>query len=427
VVLGTNDLEVATPRAVADIFIHPGWDGDVETGNDIAVWQLAEPVDFAVDTGLRTVELAAADTAALTATGRLATTIGWGVADNDSDKLQKVHLPIVDDAICGGAYPQVETFATQICAGVPEGGIDSCQGDSGGPLLVRDPNRDVWVHAGITSWGDGCGIPGKPGIYSRTTGLSDWALSVMSERSRVHRVTVGGEAVTADFGDRSSLRPLVSGIEPRVQLTSLTVVGGEAVAADTAVDLDFGIIGDQGGAVSCSLDPDGPGPDPAAAVSCEVGTNRATHPGYPDGAFRADLIVEIGGAETLRSAFVISGTPSSDTAAGALANGDQTDPDFSGSYFIDYYELTATAANVLAIIELDVAFTGYIVLYDADVRTASGGGTLDTVLADGQQTYRFFPEPGRRYLLGISTFGENETGDYTVELINNGTLTPLSL
>ena len=29
--------------------------------------------------------------------------------------------------------------ATQLCAGVPNGGKDSCQGDSGGPLLTAEP------------------------------------------------------------------------------------------------------------------------------------------------------------------------------------------------------------------------------------------------------------------------------------------------
>lgn len=430
VVLGTNDLGVAMPRAVRAINIHPEWDGDVTTGNDIAVWQLAEPVDFDVEVDVHTVELAAADTAGLTAAGSLATTIGWGVSDNDSDGdlLQEVHLPIADDDTCGGAYPDVDSFSTQICAGVPEGGIDSCQGDSGGPLMVRDPERDVWVHAGITSWGDGCALPGKPGIYARTSALSEWARSVITERSRVHRLNIRGEVARADFGDRPALRPLVSEIDPRVQLTALTSVAGEEVPANTPVDFDFTILGDGAASgLSCSLDPDGPGPLAAAAVSCAVGDNRVTHAGYSDGAFRADLVADLGGATTRRSLFLVAGTPSSDTAAGALDSGDQTDPDFSGTYYIDYYELTGAAADVLTVLDLTVEFTGFIVLYDADVRDASGGGTLDTIFADGQQTYRFFPEPGRRYLLGISTFGEEETGAYTVELINNGTLTPVTL
>jgi trypsin len=48
-----------------------------------------------------------------------------------------------------------------VCAGYPEGGIDSCQGDSGGPLVVDGKL------VGIVSTGNGCARPGSPGIYTR--------------------------------------------------------------------------------------------------------------------------------------------------------------------------------------------------------------------------------------------------------------------
>lgn len=432
VVLGSTDLDAGQTRQIRAMTMHPEYNGDVTLGNDIAVWELAEPIDFLFFPDLFTVELAGPPTSDLMLPGALATTIGWGASDTGSALLQEVHVPIASDEECSAGYPEVESFATQLCAGASEGGIDSCSGDSGGPLMVRDPERDVWIHAGVTSWGDGCALPGRPGVYARTAALSDWVRDTAREPSRVHRVTAGGAVVRADFGNQPNLRPQAAAIDPRVQLTALTLANapGGDIAAGAQVDLDFRVLSDGAPAgLSCQLDADGPGPIEPAAVSCDAGANRISYPGYPDGAFRADLRLDHAGQTFVRSAFLIAGTPSSDIADGALAAGDQTDPDFSMStYFIDHYELTGTAENVLTIVEITTDFGAYIALYDADQRDASGGGTLDVITVEsGRGTMRFYVGPGRRYLVGISSLAESATGSYTVELINNGTLTPVTL
>ncbi|XP_035725274.1 serine protease nudel-like isoform X2 [Vespa mandarinia] len=112
--------------------------------------------------------------------------MGWGAwmeRGPDTDQLREVAVPILSECI-DFEYDN----KTEICAGYPEGGRDACQGDSGGPLLCMNPSVDLSYYiAGIVSHGEGCGRPGKPGIYTKVSYFVNWIKQISEGRSTLRR------------------------------------------------------------------------------------------------------------------------------------------------------------------------------------------------------------------------------------------------
>jgi secreted trypsin-like serine protease len=140
-------------------------------GYDISLLELSSPSTMAP------VLVAGAGERSIWTAGTLATIAGWGVTQEGGDApdiLQEAQVPITTDAYCAGAYSSFDP-ATMVCAGFPQGGVDTCQGDSGGPMFGRTP-AGVLRLVGATSFGEGCARPGKPGVYARVADptLRNW-------------------------------------------------------------------------------------------------------------------------------------------------------------------------------------------------------------------------------------------------------------
>jgi trypsin len=119
--------------------------------------------------------------ASLWSAGTLDEIVGFGTTEEGGDlpdTLQKAKVPVTTDAYCAGAYSDFDANS-MVCAGYPQGGVDTCQGDSGGPMFGRDAAGALKV-VGATSFGEGCARPEKPGVYARVGGneLREWIRSV---------------------------------------------------------------------------------------------------------------------------------------------------------------------------------------------------------------------------------------------------------
>lgn len=50
--------------------------------------------------------------------------------------------------------------------------FEACFGDYGGPLVSFETGEPSLI--GIVSWGDRCGLPGFPGVYSKVVAAREW-------------------------------------------------------------------------------------------------------------------------------------------------------------------------------------------------------------------------------------------------------------
>jgi len=157
--LGVVDLQSSSAIRVQSNYVYraPGYNGN---GKDWALIRLQSSVNLPT--------LAIAHTTAYN--NGTFTIVGWGATSEggpQSRYLLKAQVPFVPDSTCQQSYADLIP-AEEICAGYPQGGVDTCQGDSGGPMFRPDANGN-WIQVGIVSWGIGCARPNFPGVYTEVS------------------------------------------------------------------------------------------------------------------------------------------------------------------------------------------------------------------------------------------------------------------
>ncbi|XP_056392699.1 serine protease 33-like [Hyla sarda] len=184
VVLGEYQLDTLSPHQVESnvesIIVNSEYNG-AGTPGDITLIKLSNPVTYTEY--ILPVCVPSASMSFLAGTNCWVT--GWGNIESGvtlsyPQTLQQVMVSIINNSDCDAMYhidsevsaSQQIIPSDQTCAGYQDGGKDSCQGDSGGPLVCNVDG--AWYLAGIVSWGDGCALPNRPGVYTYVPDYYNW-------------------------------------------------------------------------------------------------------------------------------------------------------------------------------------------------------------------------------------------------------------
>uniref|UniRef100_A0A3Q0S050 Peptidase S1 domain-containing protein n=1 Tax=Amphilophus citrinellus TaxID=61819 RepID=A0A3Q0S050_AMPCI len=167
--LGLNPNAVT--QTIEKIVCHPAHN-PFTSENDICLLKLSAPVNFT--DYIQPICLASGNSTFYNGTSSWVTGFGDTTdGGSPSNVLQEVNVPIVGNRECKCYYKDVtDVKENMICAGLKAGGKDSCQGDSGGPLMIKKDS--IWIQSGVVSFGDGCALPMRPGVYTRVSCYQKW-------------------------------------------------------------------------------------------------------------------------------------------------------------------------------------------------------------------------------------------------------------
>ena len=131
-----TDTDDGTRHTVCSTISHPDYNEDT-TNYDYAIVVLNEPITL----GSRAVPACLPDASfgGNFLDDKTMTVSGWGRLESGGDTpnvLMSVDVPGVSNDACRESYGESSITDVMLCAGQPEGGIDSCQGDSGGKFCL---------------------------------------------------------------------------------------------------------------------------------------------------------------------------------------------------------------------------------------------------------------------------------------------------
>lgn len=144
---------------------------------------------------------------------------GWGstkqrtqneTAGAKQVELKELHLPTVDRTTCieqtSPDYKEDITDFT-ICAGDGSGNDDPCDGDSGGPLFCKRLHSEEYVVIGVVSWGDGCKLPGKYGVFTHVLKMRKWIDYTMQANTCSQLPSPGSTGTVAGNQEKKCSQP----------------------------------------------------------------------------------------------------------------------------------------------------------------------------------------------------------------------------
>ncbi|XP_024886016.1 proclotting enzyme-like, partial [Temnothorax curvispinosus] len=166
-----RDDEPSSPQTytVKEIHAHPEF-SRVGFYNDIAVLELTRTIRRSP----YVIPICLPQVRERSFAGARPTVVGWGTTyygGKESTVQRQAVLPVWRNEDCDAAYLQ-RIDSKFLCAGYSQGGKDACQGDSGGPLMLQINGQ--WTQIGIVSFGNKCGEPGYPGVYTNVSQFIYW-------------------------------------------------------------------------------------------------------------------------------------------------------------------------------------------------------------------------------------------------------------